>query len=263
MKHNPIKTFFSYFFLIIGFTGACSDIVKHSAPDQKDIFFALLFVALGIALSYRKSLIGLISFLSLFSIAVLFGSSEFYVMIKTNVGRTIYLIVLYLGAIIGSEVIYLWNRLQKADENINKQLSNLNILYQKKIDLIPNVMSQNDQFQNHEKSIFIELGKIRAGLNSGLNQDTISQIKEFREAEMLLGQARITLEAYPLLTSAENVKILMLEIAKIEFEIEKERKLYNVTVESLNTALRAFPIFLFKNWLHVASRPYFEKEYAR
>ena len=138
------------------------------------------------------------------------------------------------------------NAVPTEEEKVNASWGNLQADYQRRADLIPNLVATVKGYANQEKTVLIEVTQARAGANSvKLSGDDLSdpaKMKAFADA-----QNRVTLslqrlqEAYPDLKSNANFLALQDQLEGTENRINASRRDYNSAVQEYNTTIRTFP----------------------
>ena len=138
------------------------------------------------------------------------------------------------------------NAVPTEEEKVNASWGNLQADYQRRADLIPNLVATVKGYATQEKTVLIEVTQARAGANSvKLSGDDLSdpaKVKAFADA-----QNRVTLslqrlqEAYPDLKSNANFLALQDQLEGTENRINASRRDYNSAVQEYNTTIRTFP----------------------
>ena len=141
------------------------------------------------------------------------------------------------------------NSVPTAEENVNAKWGDLQADYQRRSDLIPNLVATVKGYAQQEKSVLTEVTEARA--NAGrvqLSANDLSdpaKVQAFNEAQGRLTQAIIPLqrlqEAYPDLKSNQNFLTLQAQIEGTENSILVARRDYNEAVQGYNTRIRTFP----------------------
>jgi LemA protein len=141
------------------------------------------------------------------------------------------------------------NSVPTAEEQVNAAWGNLQADYQRRADLIPNLVATVKGYAQQEKSVLIEVTNARANATRvQLNASDLSdpaKVQAFNEAQGRLTQAIIPLqrlqEAYPDLKSNQNFLALQDQLEGTENRINASRRDYNVAVQAYNTRIRTFP----------------------
>ena len=141
------------------------------------------------------------------------------------------------------------NSVPTAEEQVNAKWGDLQADYQRRADLIPNLVATVKGYAQQEKSVLVEVTQARASagrvqLNPGDLSDP-AKVQAFNDAQSRLTQAIIPLqrlqEAYPDLKSNQNFMALQDQLEGTENRIEISRRDYNDSVRQYNTLIRTFP----------------------
>jgi len=141
------------------------------------------------------------------------------------------------------------NSVPTAEEQVNAAWGNLQADYQRRADLIPNLVSTVKGYAQQEKTVLIEVTQARASATSvKLSADDLSdpaKVQAFENAQARLSSAIIPLqrlqEAYPDLKSNQNFLALQDQLEGTENRINASRRDYNEAVQAYNTRIRTFP----------------------
>ena len=141
------------------------------------------------------------------------------------------------------------NSVPTAEEQVNAAWGDLQADYQRRSDLIPNLVATVKGYAQQEKTVLIEVTNARASAGRvQLNASDLSdpaKVQAFNEAQSRLTQAIIPLqrlqEAYPDLKSNQNFLALQDQLEGTENRINASRRDYNEAVRSYNTRIRTFP----------------------
>ena len=141
------------------------------------------------------------------------------------------------------------NSVPTADENVKAKWGDLQADYQRRADLIPNLVATVKGYAQQEKTVLIEVTQARAIANSvKLSADDLSDpanVQAFQNAQSRLSNAIIPLqrlqEAYPDLKSNQNFLALQDQLEGTENRINASRRDYNESVQEYNTLIRTFP----------------------
>ena len=169
-------------------------------------------------------------------------------------------------------VIVLWgvkvnNRMVTMEENVSKAWSNVENVYQRRADLIPNLVNTVKGYAAHETSTFEAVVNARAKATSiTVNPEnmTADQLKKFQQAQNEVGGALGRLiavsESYPELKANENFKELQAQLEGTENRIAVERRNFNEAANGYNTYIRKFPQSIIAGMRNFEKKPYFEAE---
>lgn len=167
-------------------------------------------------------------------------------------------------------VILLWginsyNSLVRSEEGVKTAWSQVENVYQRRADLIPNLVATVKGYAAHESSTLEGVIAARAKATQvTVNADDLSEenIAAFQQAQGELGSALGRLmaisEAYPDLKANENFRDLQAQLEGTENRIATERRNYNQTAKEYNTSVRVFPKSLIAGIFGFKTKGYFE-----
>lgn len=141
------------------------------------------------------------------------------------------------------------NSVPTAEEQVNAAWGNLQADYQRRADLIPNLVATVKGYAQQEKSVLVQVTQARADATSvhlsAADLNDPAKVKAFNDAQSRLSAAIIPLqrlqEAYPDLKSNQNFLALQDQLEGTENRIEVSRRDYNSAVQQYNTLIRTFP----------------------
>lgn len=138
------------------------------------------------------------------------------------------------------------NTLVSKNEAVKAAWSQVDIVLQRRADLIPNLVETVKGYAQQEQTVFGDIAKARSQLlSAGTPQQKIAANGQLDGA---LGRLLVIAENYPQLKSNENFMRLQDELAGTENRIAVERKRYNDTLRDYNTYVQQFPNSLFAGW---------------
>ena len=133
----------------------------------------------------------------------------------------------------------LYNRLIRLRNRIEMTWADLDVVLQRRYDLIPNLVRTVEAYAAHEKGVLAEVTEARRrGLAAG---DPGDQAAAEELMEHALGRVNMVAEAYPDLKADASFSDLQAELANTENQIAFSRQLYNDTVTAFNTFIQSFP----------------------
>jgi LemA protein len=141
------------------------------------------------------------------------------------------------------------NSVPTAEEQVNAKWGDLQADYQRRADLIPNLVATVKGYAQQEKSVLVQVTEARAKATSvQLNAGDLSdpaKVQAFQTAQSQLsgslGRLLVSMEAYPELKSNQNFLTLQDQLEGTENRIEIARRDYNESVRQYNTLIRTFP----------------------
>ncbi|AEE15718.1 LemA family protein [Treponema brennaborense] len=143
-----------------------------------------------------------------------------------------------------------YNKMVALDEQVSGQWAQVQNVYQRRLDLIPNLVATVKGYASHESQVFTQIAEARAKAGgvvqiSAADLDDPAKMKQFQEAQSSLGGALQRLlavtENYPELKANENFLALQDQLEGTENRITVERGRFNESVTSYNTFIRQFP----------------------
>lgn len=160
-----------------------------------------------------------------------------------------------------------YNSLVSQDEKVGAAWSNVENQYQRRADLIPNLVNTVKGYASHEKETFEAVTNARTKATQttvDIDQLTPETMKAYQQAQGEVGSALSRLlaitEAYPELKANENFKELQAQLEGTENRISVERRNFNETAQAYNTAIRRFPKNIVAGLFGFEKRPYFEAQ---
>jgi LemA protein len=158
----------------------------------------------------------------------------------------IVVIVVLIGFVLFGQYVGVRNTLVTKNEAVKAAWSQVDIVLQRRADLIPNLVETVKGFAQHEQVVFGDIAKARSALlSAGTPSEKIAANQQLDGA---LGRLLLVVENYPQLRSNENFLRLQDELAGTENRIAVERKKYNDTLQGYNTYVQQFPNNIFAGW---------------
>ena len=172
--------------------------------------------------------------------------------------------VIAIAAIWG---ISAYNGLVKMDESVSTAWSNVENQYQRRADLIPNLVNTVKGYAAHEKETFEAVVSARSkATQMTIDADNLTpeKLQQYQKAQgeigAALGRLLAITENYPELKANENFKELQAQLEGTENRISVERRNFNEVARSYNTSIRTFPKTIIASICGFDKRPYFEAE---
>ncbi|WP_373723463.1 LemA family protein [Bacteroides heparinolyticus] len=176
--------------------------------------------------------------------------------------NTIIIGVIALVAIWGISV---YNGLVTMEEDVNGQWSNVETQYQRRADLIPNLVSTVKGYASHEQETLegvIQARSAATQIKVDVNDLTEEKLAEFQKAQgavtSALGKLLAITENYPDLKANQNFLELQAQLEGTENRINVARTNFNNTAKEFNTAIRRFPKSILAGLFGFKKRAYFE-----
>lgn len=160
-----------------------------------------------------------------------------------------------------------YNTMTEKEEAVNKAWSNVENQYQRRSDLIPNLVNTVKGYAQHEQSTLTAVLEARSKatqITVNAEDLTPEKLKEYQAAQgqvtSALGKLLAISEAYPDLKANENFKELQAQLEGTENRISVERRNFNEVVGNYNTYIRKFPQNIIASIFGFEKRAYFEAE---
>jgi LemA protein len=159
-----------------------------------------------------------------------------------------------------------YNGLVRASQEVDKQWAQVENVYQRRADLIPNLVSTVSGAANFERSTITEVTAARASvgqvqLPAGQAPTDATALNRYQQAQDALSGALsrllVVVERYPDLKASANFRDLQAQLEGTENRITVERQRFNEAVQGLNTRVKTFPGNIFAGMFGFSPKPYF------
>ena len=178
-------------------------------------------------------------------------------------------IIVLVGLILLLSIPGMYNRLVKAEETVNNQWANVQGAYQRRVDLIPNLVSTVKGYAKHEQETLIRVVEERASATkptfnidpAKLDENTLAQFQKSQdELGSAISRLLVSVEQYPDLKANQNFLQLQAQLEGTENRINVERRNFNEAVQAYNTSLRKFPMNMLAGMFGFSKKPYFQAQ---
>ena len=175
-------------------------------------------------------------------------------------------ILAFILLVAGLALMGRYNRLVGAQQAVDSQWAQVQNVYQRRADLIPNLVNTVQGAANFEKSTLVEVTNARASvgrvqIDPSKAPTDAAQLQQFQAAQGQLSNALSRLlvvsERYPELKANQNFLTLQAQLEGTENRISVERNKFNEVVQTYNTMVRSFPTNLIAGMFGFRDRPYF------
>ena len=158
-----------------------------------------------------------------------------------------------------------YNTIQQKDEAVNAAWSQVLNVYQRRADLVPNLVATVRGYASHEQQVLTQVTEARARVGSiNVNADDPASLAQFQQAQgqlqSAIGRLLVVSENYPQLKADQQFLQLQAQLEGTENRITVERQRYIQTVQDYNTYLRQFPTNLTAKMFGYSPRPNFTVE---
>jgi LemA protein len=160
-----------------------------------------------------------------------------------------------------------YNNMVDMDETVSQKWSDVQTQYQRRSDLIPNLVSTVKGYAEFEKSTLTEVIQARSkatSMNISADDLTPENIAKFQAAQSNLSGALsrllVTVERYPDLKANQNFLELQAQLEGTENRIAVARQKFNESVKDYNSYIRSFPRVFYAGWFDFEKKGYFEAD---
>ena len=160
-----------------------------------------------------------------------------------------------------------YNSMVNKEESVTSQWAQVQNAYQRRADLIPNLVSTVKGYASHEQETFTAVVEARAKATQvNINPDELTEegIQKHQEAQeqvsSSLSRLLVTVESYPELKANQNFLALQDELAGTENRIAVERNRFNETAKDYNQYIRRFPNVIYAGMMGFKKKGYFEAD---
>lgn len=160
-----------------------------------------------------------------------------------------------------------YNKMVTLDEQSTSQWSQVENVYQRRADLIPNLVNTVKGYAAHEQNTLEGVIEARAkatSVNIDPSKMTTEMLSSFNQAQdglsSALSKLMVVVERYPDLKANQNFLDLQAQLEGTENRIAVERKKFNEVTMSYNAYIRKFPQVIYSGWFGFEKKPYFEAQ---
>ena len=174
--------------------------------------------------------------------------------------------VLLAVVVVGLVLAGTYNGLVGRSQEVDKQWAQVQNVYQRRADLVPNLVATVSGAANFEKSTLTEITEARASvgqvkLDPNQSPTDPAKLEEFQKAQARLSSALsrllVVVERYPDLKATSNFRDLQAQLEGTENRITVERQKFNEAVQKYNTSVKSFPTVFVAGMFGYQTKPYF------
>jgi len=179
-------------------------------------------------------------------------------------------VVVLLVFVLGVTSCASYNGLVSKSQAVDAQWGQVQTVYQRRLDLIPNLVATVAGSANFEKSTLEAVTNARASVGKvsmpASAPDDPAKLAEFQQAQAAvsssLSRLLVVAENYPALKSTDGFRQLQAQLEGSENRISVEREKFNDAVRAYNTSVHSFPSMFFASWFGFHDKPYFSADAA-
>ena len=157
-----------------------------------------------------------------------------------STGKIVLLVVLGVLVVAALWVWSTYNALVSLNENAKTAQADIEVQYQRRFDLIPNLVSAVEGIMEQEREVFAQLAEARTRY-AGTQAGSSDRVGAINQVEGSLARLLVVMENYPQLRSSESVQKLQDQLEGTENRISVARNTYNAVVNELNKKVQTFP----------------------
>lgn len=165
------------------------------------------------------------------------------------------LIVLGVIALIAIFFVSTYNSLVNMEEDVDNAWAQVQTSYQRRADLIPNLVETVKGYAKHESEVFENIAKLRSGYSQAKSPEEYNELDKKLQASI-----QVAVEAYPELKANQNFLALQDELAGTENRIAVARRDFNNAATAYNKSIRRFPRNILANMFGFEQRERFAAE---
>jgi LemA protein len=160
-----------------------------------------------------------------------------------------------------------YNTMVTLQEGVDAQWAQVENVYQRRSDLIPNLVETVKGYAAHESETLTAVIEARAkatsvNINAGdLNEQSFEKFQSAQQGlSGALGKLMVVMEQYPDLKANQNFLELQAQLEGTENRITVERQKFNEAVRLYNTKIRSFPQLIYSGWFGFEKKPFFQAD---
>jgi len=165
-------------------------------------------------------------------------------------------VIIIVGLILAAYVIDSWRSMVAKETDIDEAWAQVQNVYQRRFDLVPNLAESVRAYLKHEKEIFEAIAEARAGFQDAETTQEIESASQ--ELNSIIDDIKVTVEDTPELKASGTIQYLMIQLEGTENRIAVERGRFNETVREYNVYIKMFPRNIIAGWFGFEEKEFFE-----
>ena len=167
-------------------------------------------------------------------------------------------VIIVIGLIMVAYIVDSRNKMVAKEIEVDNAWAQVQNVYQRRLDLVPNLAKSAQAYMQLEKDIFEAIAEARAGINNAETPDEIESVN--KEISSFIDDIKVVVEDTPELKASETVGDLMIQLEGTENRIAVERGRFNEAIKDYNTYIKMFPRNIIAGWFGFEAREFFEAE---
>lgn len=168
-----------------------------------------------------------------------------------GIGVIVLIVIILVGVVWGS-----YNSLVGLSQNVNKSWADVETQYQRRVDLIPNLVNVVQSYAIYEKDLLTNITALRSQWQTSPTQN--QQVQTTNQLESAISKLLVVAENYPDLKASANFISLQDSLAETENMVSVARTRYNAAVKDYNAMTLYFPSNVIASWFGFSAKPYFD-----
>ena len=167
-------------------------------------------------------------------------------------------VIIIVGLVLVAYVIDSRNNMVAKETEISEAWAQVQNVYQRRLDLVPNLAESAKAYMQLEKDIFEAIAEARAGIQEAESVAEIDSANQ--EINFIIDDIKVTVEDTPELKASETVEDLMIQLEGTENRITVERGRFNEAVKDYNVYIKLFPKNIIAGWFGFEEKEFFEAQ---
>ncbi len=170
-----------------------------------------------------------------------------------------FVVVLIIVVLIGAAyIVDSRNKMAAKEIGVDNAWAQVQTVYQRRLDLVPNLAESARAYMQLEKDIFEFIAEARAGIQDAETVDELENVN--KDINSFIDDFRVVVEDTPELKASDTIRDLMTQLEGTENRIAVERGRFNDTVGDYNTYIKLFPRNIIAGWFAFEPKEFFEAE---
>src|SRR4030043_602489 len=167
-------------------------------------------------------------------------------------------VIIIIAIVLVAYVVDSRNKMTAKEIETESAWAQVQNVYQRRLDLVPNLAESTRAYMQLEKDIFEMIAEARAGIQNAETPAELESVNE--EISSLIGDIRVVVEDTPELKARETGRDLMVQLEGTENRITTERGRFNEAIRDYNTYIKLFPKNIIAGWFGFEAKEFFEAQ---
>ncbi len=167
-------------------------------------------------------------------------------------------VIIVIGLITVAYIVDSRNKMAAKEIEVDNAWAQVQNVYQRRLDLVPNLAESTRAYMQLEKDIFEAIAEARAGIQEAETPAELESVN--KEISSFIDDIKVVVEDTPELKASETVRNLMIQLEGTENRIAVERGNFNEAIRDYNTYIKMFPRNVIAGWFGFEAREFFEAE---